>query len=106
MPQFKLNHKQCLKDWNLSNPKLKQKNSSILAEETGLRLDYISTIGKRYKKEFNVHFTAIFASNDNDKIKQVWREYLKRNLLLLNNIEKIRVNLGVEITDLIKEIQK
>jgi len=64
---------------------------------------YLSTIGKRYKKEFNAHFSVIFATDDKQKIQAVWQEYLKLNIILINNIEKICVNLGCKVWDVIQK---
>lgn len=100
---FKAKIKQAVKDWNKKNPTLRQKTISSVAEEVGVTVQYISAIGKRYKKQFNAHFEVIFNSPKKEVIKQNWESYTKLDILLLQNIEAIRTNLGCEIYDLIEK---
>lgn len=101
MKKFEVTIKEAIKSWNEKNPTLKQKNISILAEQTEQTKNYLSQIGKRYNKQFNAHLEVIFNSEDKETIRQSWEHYKTLNIIWVNNLEKIRVALECEIYDLI-----
>lgn len=102
MIDFEINFKTPIKNWNLKNPKLRQKNLGVLAEETGVSVNYLSLFGKRYNKQLKAHFEVIFNSDDKQVIRQNWEKYLQLNIIAFSRLEAIRVALECEIWDLVK----
>lgn len=96
---YEVTIKQALKSWNDKNPTLRKKTMASLADELGTTVQCVSQLGKRHSKHLNTHFQVIY--NDPEIIRIMWEEYLKTDLLLFNRLEKIRLILGCEITDLV-----
>lgn len=103
MKKFTITIKEAIQQWNKKNPTLKQKNITILAEETETTKSSISQFGKRYSERLEAYLEVIFISKDKELIKKNWESYKQLNLTTINFLEAIRVALECEIWDLVKK---
>jgi len=103
---FKTTIKEAIQKWNDKNPTLRQKNLTTLAEEVGTYSQQLSILENKPSKQFLIHCKVIFATDDKEKIKQVWESYKQIDIKEINRLEQIRVSLECEIWDLITKIKK
>lgn len=107
MGKYTFTIKQAVKNWNENNPTLRQKSITTLSESTGTNRPYISSLGKKYSnRQINIHLDVIFISDDKEQIKKNWEIYKAVGNKTIQVLEKIRVDLGCEIYDLVSKTKK
>lgn len=90
--------KQAIAKWNDSNPTLRKKTAESLSIEIGAGKQYIFHLCKHRYKNIQI-LDFVFDSDTEAKIQANW-DLVKNDTLTLRYIEKIRLALGCEITDL------
>jgi len=107
MPQFKAIIKQAVSDWNKKNPDKRELTLTSLAEKIGTSKQFISQINTVYLEQLESHCQVIFMNKDEDEIRKMWEHYITiKSDKLIQRLELIRVELGVEIWDLIQKVEK